>query len=442
MNKTINTTAKTKTTNRTVKRGKVDPGFRYLGEGVKVSNDSRATGQNLNDCILGTSGNGKTGSYVVPLLANPFGSLVVSDTKNRLKGLFEESLKKKGYKIETIDFVNTDNSDGYNLLQHIGRLEDGTVIEKDIKQLASNIIPPQDDKEPFWQLSAARYVSVLLAYVVESLPPKEQTMKSVCEFHNEFLGGSGKALLDTWAYENPKSITAKIYKQIGNTQQSDKMWGSIYEFANQGLEPFMYREYEKIFSVSHSYEFARLGRERTVLFINTSDNSSCFDIFTNILHTQLLQTLIREADSKDSGQLDVPVRIVLDDFAGSAKIEDFPRIISIIRSRNISVSVILQSMSQLDAMYGHANASTIMNNCSNILFMGSNDLDTAHYISEHTNKTIHNTLELERGHAILISSGTKAREIQMIKPYSMLPAEGDENELSVGDIGHEPDITE
>lgn len=126
------------------------------------------------------------------------------------------------------------------------------------------------------------------------------------------------------------------------------------------------------------------------------------------------------ADSRSDGKLKVPVRIIMDDFDASARIPDFDKIISVIRSRDISVSLILQSMTQLEAMYSHAEATTIINNCDHIIYLGSQDLQTVEFIGNRIFPTPDTVLCTPRGKAIVIETGEKAVIAGKIKPYSTL----------------------
>jgi type IV secretion system protein VirD4 len=168
----------------------------------------------------------------------------------------------------------------------------------------------------------------------------------------------------------------------------------------------------------NSFNIADLGREKTVLFINVSDTDRAFDSIVNIFYTQALQVLCAEADSKADGRLAVPVRMILDDFAASARIPDFDKLMSVIRSREISVSIILQSLSQLDTLYDRAMSLTIINNCDNILYLGGKDMETANFVANFAGKTPEAILSMERDKAYLIRTGEKARLVQKIAPYS------------------------
>ena len=140
---------------------------RILAQGISVSNNTRVTGMNNNDLIIGSSGSGKTGGYVIPNLQDISGSVVVSDTKGQLCRMFSDELKAKGYSVFTIDMVNPIMSCGYNPLKGIRRYPDGRYREQDVLTLANLIMPALDSREPFWQQTAASYIAFLIAFCMD-----------------------------------------------------------------------------------------------------------------------------------------------------------------------------------------------------------------------------------------------------------------------------------
>lgn len=168
-----------------------------------------------------------------------------------------------------------------------------------------------------------------------------------------------------------------------------------------------------------------------MLFLNVSDTDRTFDHLVNVFYTQALQLLCSEADAAPDGRLKVPVRIIMDDFAASARIPDFDKVISVIRSREISVSLILQSMTQLESMYSHAEATTIVNNCDHLIYLGSQDLETAQFIGCRAYKTPESVLCMPRDKAILMTNGEKAVFVDKIKPYSTMQKQKSKSELSM-----------
>ena len=398
----------------------MDLGTRIIAQNVVVDNDTRLTGLNNNDMIIAPSGAGKSGSYVWSNLAMPTGSMVISDTKGLLYKKCAKHLKKHGYAIHKIDLVNPESSGGYNPLQYIRRTKSGRINEKDIKTLANTICPVVSTRDPFWEQAAARHITMLLSYVLEALPPKEQNILSVCDLHRAYVSGEGKSMLADWVEMNPDTLTAKKFKEMAGFSNVDKTWGCTIEFVNNALDLFEYAEFAPIFKPTKSFDFRQLGHKKTALFLITSDNDDTYDRIANLINTQLLQTLIDEADQMEEGSLKIPCRIFLDDFAASSRIPDFARIISIIRSRSISVSIILQSKSQLDGMYGEHDSASIINNCDHILIFGpGSDLDTANFVSTHLNKTQKSVLTMNNEEAVLIERGAEARIVKKIPPYSI-----------------------
>lgn len=395
-------------------------GTRILAQGITVSNDTKETGLNNNDLIIGSSGSGKTGGYVIPNIKNITGSLVVSDTKGQLERLFKDELIGKGYNVKTLDLVDPLRSCGYNPLDGIRKYENGKYREQDILTLANTIMPTLDKYDPFWEKAAAGYIAFLIAYCLEAVNDDEHNMLSICRLHQAFIAPNGEISFLQWAEENPDSFAARKYRQIRSSSNAEKMWSCIMEFANRALEPFEFEEAKNIFASKAPFDIRELGRTKTVLFLNVSDTDRTFDMLVNIFYTQALQLLCSQADANPDGRLEVPVRIIMDDFAASARIPDFDKIISVIRSRDISVSLILQSMTQLESMYSHAEATTIVNNCDHILYLGSQDIGTAEFIGYRAYKTPETIMCMPRTDAMLMTSGEKAVTVQKIKPYSAL----------------------
>jgi len=154
------------------------------------------------------------------------------------------------------------------------------------------------------------------------------------------------------------------------------------------------------------------------VFLNTSDTDRSSDKLVSLFFTQALHALCNHADNSPGNRLKIPVRFMLDDFASGTHIPDFDKIVSVIRSREISTSIILQSISQLEALYGHAKAKTILNNCDNLLYLGGQDVETAHYIGMKANKSATSILTMPLDDAWLFSRGQEPRQVQKFVPLS------------------------
>ncbi len=393
---------------------------RILAENIKIPIDDRVSGHNSNVLTIGGSGSGKSTGFVAPNLANPSNSsYVIQDTKGKLYDSFAESLRDKGFEVSKIDFVNPESSSyGYNPLSLVRRREDGTLIEKDIKKLATSLMPPLDRRDPFWEKTATRILAMYIAYVLEALPEEEQNMSSVIDIHHLYQSDTGRKLFDRWVNENPASYSARKYKMMSNTYMAEKMHLSFMEFCNEALDAFDCAEFQKIFCNENQLDFASFGRKKQVIFVVTSDHDKSYGILSNILYCQFLQELLDEADKQPDGRLKLHVSFYLDDFCSGGAITDFAETLSIIRSRNISCNIILQSLSQLTGMYGQSNATSIINNCSTILYLGSNDMESAELIAQHINQTPHSILSLPADKEILIMEGNKPMIVNKITPQN------------------------
>ena len=426
MNKTNTKNTTTFNKNTTSLRGAgvsmpVPLGERILAENIRISNDGHETMCNAHDLIIGGSGSGKTTGYVCSNINNPTGSFVVQDTKKLLYGRYKDKLEKAGYKVYLADFTDPENSYGYNPLEYIRRRPDGTCYETDYRKLATMLLPEQlDSDEPFWQQAAIRFISMLIAFVCEALPEEEQNMKSVVELHHQFLSGPGENLLLNWSIEHPEMYSSRKFVSISATKSAEKMWSSIQEFVNLGLEPFDNIEFEKIFCAEKTIDFHMMSRQKTACFCNVSDHDRSYSVLANIFYAQLLQTLIDDADRMPGGILPIQTRLFFDELAGAGPLPDFDNQVSIIRSRNIAVSIMIQSLSQLDSAYGKARAKSILNNFDTILFLGTNDLESSEFIANHINTLPYTVLNLPVDKAVLITRGKKPRIVDKIMPQNEL----------------------
>lgn len=330
-------------------------GSREIAQGIFVSDDTFATSLNNNDLIIGPSGAGKTGGYVVPLLKGAVSSMIITDTKGNLARNYGRALERRGFNVQTLNFVNPESSCGYNPLDYVGRDRFGRYSEKDIKTITEALVQTYGE-DKFWSDSARNVVETLIAFVLENLPPEEHNLASVVEVYRLLESQSspgGVAFLDEIELLSPESITARHYSTFRKVLSSEKTWGCINQFVTNALNKFYVNEVMEMLQNGSGFRFETFGRTPTVLFVNVSDSDRSLDGLINVFYTQCLHQLIKEADRNADNRLRVPVRLVLDDFAASTIIPDFDNLISIIRSRDIYVSVILQSLSQLDSKYGY-----------------------------------------------------------------------------------------
>lgn len=397
-------------------------GSRVLADNKKVSNNTRETGLNNNDLIIGPSGAGKTGGYVIPNMLEANESLIVADTKRNLYQKLGPVMRTKGYKTYTVDFVDPESSCSYNPFDYIRRSKDGTPNEMDIASIANAIVPVTCQKDPFWEVSAQNILQCLIAFTIDTFSAEEQNLCTVAELFKimmcQGVNGDGVQFLDEYAISNPTSFAARKYKMFKSVVGAERTWNCISQFLSNGVAMFDLDGAKQLFSGKDKINIPDISHEKSVIFLNISDSDRAFDKLVNLFYTQAFQSLMLEADRSPSSSLDIPVRIILDDFATNVHIPDFDKIISVIRSRNISASIILQSLSQLNSLYSSGQACTIVNNCDHILYLGGTDLDTIGYISARTNKACESIMSMPLDKVYLLERGKAGELMNKIKPYS------------------------
>lgn len=396
-------------------------GKRILGKDHWISNDDIHSGFNNNDLIVGGSGSGKTGGYVIPNIRQGLENMIVADTKSQLGRLLKTELKKQGYEIAVLDFVNPEKSMAYNPLEYVRstKKKNGQVEynQKDIVSLSHALITEVRKEDAFWMERARAVVAFLVAFTLEALREEDHNMHSVLEVLRVLLNNKEK--IEMWVEEHPKSFAAKKFSMFRQLIPVERTWECVIQFVMMGLEPFDFTEMEYIFGRRgrRVFHIQDLCQKKMIVFLNISDTDRYADRLVNLFYTQAMQCLCLEADRLPEGRLPRPVRFILDDFASNAYIENFDKLISVIRSRNISASIILQSLTQLSAMYSEAQAGTIITNCDHMLYLGGQDVETAKYIGSRCNKTEETILVMPQGKAYLIERGKIGEMIDRVPPY-------------------------
>lgn len=388
--------------------------FRILAKDSLISNNTRITGLNNNDLIIGPSGSGKTRYYIKPNIMQCNESMIIADVKGALYKDTAELLRKNGYDVMHISFTNpSESTHGYNPFDYIRRNADESLVEQDIVKIANSIIPVTSKNEPYWEISAAQYLSCLIAFVMEALPEEEHTMEYVYKLIQIMNTKEFQVMMFDFEMHNPDSIAVRRYKLFRQNQKAEKMHSSIIGILGTNIEQICLSESVTIYSLENRVDFKELGKHKTALFLSVSDTDTSFYPMINLLYAQAFQQLFDYADTHcKHGSLDVPVRIFLDDFASNVYIPKFDNLISVTRSRNIAVSIIIQSISQLENMYTQSGAKTIMNNCDNCLYLGGQDLDTAKFIGGKMNLQAHTIMSMPIGAGVLITRGTVPKKVE------------------------------
>lgn len=390
-----------------------DNSYRILAEGVAVSNDTWATGLANHDLIIGPTGGGKTRSYVLPNLLSSQESFVVTDTKGSLRRQVGGILERRGFRVLELDFTDLLYSPwGYNPLRFIRwDSERKCWNEQDIITVAAALVPVTSRTDPFWDLSARNYAEALIGYTLDNLPREEHTLVSVAKLFAEAETGILDELMREYCTICPDSFAAMRWKGLQGGRKADKTYSSILAILSQKLSNYSFGGVQQLFTNQNQIDFAAISQEPTAVFLRVSDSDFSLANLTSVFYTQALQMLINEADSRPDNRLQIPVRLYLDDFSNLI-IPDMDKTISIIRSREISVSIALQSVTQLEGLYGHDKAMTIIDNCDHLLYLGGQSVETARFIGAKANKPTSAILNMALGKAWLFERGALPREVK------------------------------
>lgn len=395
----------------------------YAGELILTSTrsesmDSWVTGLNNNVLVLGCSGSGKTRNFLKPNLLQCEGSYVVLDSKGRLFREMGPCLSAHGYTVDCLDFTTMEGTIGYDPLHHV-RWRNGRPLAQDIISIASALFPRSEmGDDPFWAGAAANYVASYIAYVFEALPDREWNMASVASVYEQACEGNAEALFSDLSRQDPESYAVTLYRRAKSTARAEKMHSSIMGIIAANLMPLTFDGALASFRKVDQIDFCDLGRERRVLFVTMDDMDRSLAPLTSLFIRQAFSSLCDFADAKcEGGRLPVPVRFMLDDFA-NLTLPDFDDVLSVIRSREISCTIICQTVSQLEARYNQAVANSIIGNCDRHLVLGFQDERTARYFSLRANKTATTLLEtpadnwwlFERGHRGVCEPGYKIED--------------------------------
>ena len=396
-----------------------EPGYRYLAPSVPVSNDIYKTRTNNNDLIIGGTGFGKS-TLVNANLRTTTESVVCTDVKGSLYNRNKTQLEAKGYEVYKISFTEPDSGAGYDPLQSIRYKtdEDGKKIynHTDIYALAEILSPEGKSKEPFWERATQNVLVMLISYVLEEFPENEKNMTTVTDLFN-LIGDVEKTrsikFLEEYSFVYPDSLAARAYQGCKKFFGADRTWSCISGMVGASLAKFEGREIRSMLRRSNPFAFEDLGKRKIALFIEASDLDRGYDMIINILYTNILMSLCRYADKLPDGRLPQPVRFWFDDYASACNIKNMDLIISTVRSRNISIELILQSISQLRAAYGEAAATTICCNVSHICYLGGcdNDTRTINYIAERSGVVPEKVYDLPVSKIMIITLGKRGMAV-------------------------------
>lgn len=369
----------------------------------RLSIDTRRTLRNLNALLLGSSGSGKTRYYVKPNLSSVDMNWAVTDPKGELKRDTEHAMRDRGYQVNTLDLIHLDRSDRFNPMRYIDPEEPQSAILRLTDNLVTNANGDRKTGDSFWQDAEKALLCALIAwtyytennptlnqvtdtldrmgaseqdedkeYIIDALFAEAQTEIHRMREHPDDYDEETRSMLDGLAFACAQYNT--FLKGAGETKKSIIITTGVH------LSPLQVREVRRILD-GDDIRLETLDQGKRIIYLELPDTNATFSFIASVFYQCLFETLVRKADIKPDGVLDRDVHCMLDEFANIGKIPNFVRLIATIRSRRISCSIILQTVSQGKSLYKD-DWETIAGNCDSQLFLGGNEPSTTKYISD------------------------------------------------------------
>lgn len=357
---------------------------KLMTQNVSIGLNAKKHRRNLNTLVCGGSGAGKTRFYCKPNLMQANTSFVILDPKGEIVRDVGKLLEAKGYEIKVLDIISMEKSHCYNPFVYLRS-------DNDIQRLVTNLFKSTTPKgsqsnDPFWDTAASMLLLALVFYLHYEAPEDEQNFAMVMEMlragaiedEEEPRPSPLDNLFSELEYENPEHIALKYYHSYHSG--SAKTLKSIQITLAARLEKFNLESLAAL-TTTDELELETLGEKKTALFALIPDNDTSFNFLVSLLYTQLFQQLFYSADHIHGGSLPIPVHFLMDEFANVSLPDDFDKILSVMRSRSVSVSIILQNLAQLKALF-EKQWESIVGNCDEFLYLGGNEQSTHKYVSE------------------------------------------------------------
>ena len=342
-----------------------------------------ANARNLNCCIIGSSGSGKTRFWLLPQLLQAHASYVVVDPKG---GLLEQTgtfLERQGYRIKVFNSIDFSKSMRYNPISYIKTEAD---ILKFVNCLISNTKGDGKEGDEFWSKCEQLLYSALIAYIVYESPAEDRNIitllnliniMEVKEDQDDFKNPVDYMFLSL-AKRKPGCFAVRQYQKY--KLSSAKTAKSILISCGARLAPFDIGVLREVMSFDE-LELDKMGDRKTAAFFVISDTDMTFNFIVALAFSQMFNLLCERADNVHGGRLPHHVRVLWDEAANTGQVPHLEKLVAVIRSREISLCLFLQAQSQLKAIYKD-HAETIIGNCDSVIFLGGRERTTVKELSE------------------------------------------------------------
>ena len=342
-----------------------------------------ANARNLNACVIGSSGSGKTRFWLTPQLLQAHSSYVVVDPKGGVLSQVGAFLQRRGYKIKVFNSIDFSKSMHYNPLAYIKTEAD---ILKFVNALISNTKGEGKEGDPFWTKAETLLYCALLGYIIFEGAEEDHNMNTlvdmisgmeVKEDDEEFMNAVDYMFAGL-EKRKPDCFAVKQYKKY--KLSSGKTAKSILISCGARLAPFDIPQLREIMSYDE-LELDRMGDRRTATFFCISDTDSTYNFLVALAFSQMFNLLCERADNVHGGRLPHHVRVLWDEAANTGQVPNLEKLVAVIRSREVSLTLFYQQLAQCKAIYDK-NAETILGNMDSVIFLGGREASTIKEISE------------------------------------------------------------
>ena len=357
---------------------------RIFTQHVRMGLDGRKHRRNLNTLVVGGSGAGKSRFYAKVNICQCNTSFFILDCKGELLRDCGGLLEQMGYEIKVVDLLNMEKSHCYNPFAYLKS-------DNDVQKMVTNLFKATTPKgsqsnDPFWDTAASMLLMALVFYLWYEAPEDEKNFPMVMEMlragevreDDDSYQSPLDELFDRLEMRSPDHIAVKYYKDYRSG--SAKTLKSIQITLASRLEKFNLSSVAAL-TATDELDLSSLGEKKVALFALIPDNDASFNFLVSLLYASTFQELFYSADRIHGGSLPVPVHFLMDEFANVSLPDDFDKLLATMRSRNISVSIIIQNIAQLKALF-EKQWESIIGNCDEFLYLGGNETSTHKLISE------------------------------------------------------------
>ena len=342
-----------------------------------------ANARNLNACIIGSSGSGKTRFWLTPQLLQAHSSYVCVDPKGGVLSQVGAFLQRRGYQVKVFNSIDFSKSMHYNPLSYIHNEAD---ILKFVDTLIANTKGEGKEGDPFWTKAETLLYCALIAYIIFEAPAEDRNINTLVDMisgmdvkeDDESYMNAVDYMFKGLEKRKPDCFAVKQYKKY--KLASGKTAKSILISCGSRLAPFDIPQLREIMSYDE-LELDRIGDRKTAVFFTISDTTPTYNFIVALAFSQMFNLLCERADNVHGGRLPHHVRVLWDEAANTGQVPQLEKLVAVIRSREISLTLFYQQMAQCKAIYDK-HAETILGNMDSVIFLGGRESSTIKEISE------------------------------------------------------------